>query len=92
MPQTPSEISTLQRFISVLWPSFLMAGAATVVTFTAFDPLEIGNCLGASNVDRTGVYTVGFFLLWLLTLSSSLLTLYFQRTVHVPVERPFKDD
>ena len=92
MPQSSAEISAIQRFISVLWPSFLMAGAATVVAFTAFDPLEIGACLGADNVNRTGVYTVGFFLLWLLTLSSSLLTLYFQRTVHTPVARPFQDD
>jgi len=92
MAQATIEIPTLQRFISVLWPSFLMAGAATVVTFTAFDPLEIGACLGADSVNRTGVYTVGFFLLWLLTLSSSLLTLYFQRAVHSPVARPYSDD
>ena len=92
MAQATSEIPTLQRVISVLWPSFLMAGAATVVTFTAFDPLEIGACLGAGSINRTGAYTVGFFLLWLLTLSSSLLTLYFQRAVHFPVTRPYSDD
>ena len=87
-----SNIPVIQRFVSVLWPSFLMAGAATVVLFTAFDPLEIGHCLGADSIDRVGVYTVGFFLLWLLTVSSSLLTLYFQRPCHTPVERPFADD
>jgi len=87
-----SSIPIIQRFVSVLWPSFLMAGAATVVLATALDPLELGRCLGAESIDRVGAYSVGFFFLWLLTMSSSLLTLYFQRPCHTPVERPFADD
>jgi hypothetical protein len=87
-----SSIPNVQRAVSVLWPSFLMAGAATVVLFTAFDPLELSLCLGAEGIDRVGAYTVGFFMLWLLTVSSSILTLYFQRPCHTPVERPFADD
>ena len=83
---------TTQRLIWILWPSFIVGGIAEVLFFTAFDPLEIGACLGADSVNRTAVYTVGFFLLWLLTLSSSLLTLYFQRAVHSPVARPYPDD
>ncbi len=33
------QIPLIQRVTAVLWPSFLCAGAATVLFFTAFDPL-----------------------------------------------------
>ena len=85
-------IPRIQQFVSVLWPSFILAGLATIVTFTALDPHEIGLCLGVAGVTRIGAYTVGFFLLWLLTLCSSLLTVYFQRPTHTPVPRPFESE
>ena len=85
-------ISKIQHVTSVLWPSFLLSGVATIVCFTVFDPLEIGLCMGIAKVDRVGAYTVGFFLFWLLTLASSALTLYFQRPVHTPVQLPYEDD
>jgi len=85
-------IPKIQQYASVLWPSFLLAGLATIVMSTAFDPQDIGSCMGISGVNRIGAYTVGFFLLWFLTLCSSLLTVYFQRPTHTPVPRPFKDD
>lgn len=70
----------LQKVIVVLWPSFIMAGIATVVFFTAFDPVEL---LGVQDVSfgtvRLRAYTVGFFLFWLLTAGSSLLTCFFQK-------------
>jgi hypothetical protein len=70
----------LQRVIAVLWPSFIMAGVATVVFFTAFDPVELlGHPEGAPGAIRLRAYSVGFFLFWLLTASSCLLTCYFQR-------------
>ncbi len=68
-----------QRISAVLWPSFLLAGAATVVFFTLFDPLDLLGCEGEPPLSRTGAYSVGFFLFWLLTASSSLATVYFLR-------------
>lgn len=77
----------VQRAVAVLWPSFLMAGVATVVFFTAFDPQELALSVGIGEpVSRLGAYTIGFFLFWLLTLSSSVLTCYFQRPC--PAVRP----
>jgi hypothetical protein len=70
----------MQLAIAVLWPSFLTAGVATILFFAAFDPLDLIGSAGAAVGDlRLGVYTVGFFLFWLLTAASSLLTCYFQR-------------
>lgn len=68
-----------QRIISILWPSFLTAAAATVVFFALFDPRELLAYTEFANASRLGVYTVGFFLFWLLTSASSTLTAYFQR-------------
>jgi hypothetical protein len=74
-----AEIPFIQRIISVLWPSFLTAGVATGLFFTAFDPHDLTTLLGLQDASRIGVYSVGFFLFWLLTASSCLLTCYFQR-------------
>lgn len=78
-------ISKVQHAVSVLWPSFLLASAATIVLFTVFDPQTIAGCMGVEHLERTAAYTVGFFVLWTMNLASSMLTLYFQRPVHVPV-------
>lgn len=75
----PQEIPMTQRVIAVLWPSFLMAGVATVLYFLAFDPDELVRAGIIGDVSRLGAYTTGFFLFWLLTATSCLLTCYFQQ-------------
>jgi len=83
LPQPESEIPVIQQVISVLWPSFLTAGIATIFTFTFFDPQEIVACMGHNiRINRLGIYSLGFFLFWLLTSSSCALTCYFRRPVH----------
>ena len=81
-----SEIPLIQRFIAVLWPSFLTAGAATILFFVLFDPEDLLMILGHEGGSRLAVYTIGFFLFWLLTAVSCLLTCYFQRPC--PVNGP----
>ncbi len=72
-------IPTIQKIIAILWPSFLMAGVATILFFTAFDPALILAHTAFADIPRLGAYTVGFFLFWLLTACSCLLTCFFQR-------------
>ena len=69
---------TIQKIIAVLWPSFLTAGVATILFFTAFDPDLLMEVIGYE-MSRLGVYTIGFFLFWILTSTSCALTCYFQR-------------
>lgn len=67
---------------AVLWPSFLVAAAATFVFFANIDPetlradtfpdWEIGRRLG---------YTIGFFMFWGWAALSSALTLVLYRPV-----------
>jgi len=70
-------IPRTQRIITVLWLSFLMAGVATGIFFSSIDPLELKYCVSFPEVSRTGAYTIGFFLFWLLTAASSLLAVFF---------------
>jgi hypothetical protein len=67
----------IQKTIAVLWPAFLMAGAATILFFTVFDPLDLLPLGDQTRISRLGIYTIGFFLFWILMALSSLLTLYF---------------
>ena len=71
------DIPRNQRIISAMWLSFLMAGIATGVFFSAIDPIELKYCVEFPEVSRTAAYSIGFFLFWLLTASSSLLAVFF---------------
>ena len=69
-----------RHLIYVLWPSFIVAGAAETLFFTVFDPYDLtvfGDPLEAS---RTAIYSLGFFVFWAFAATSSMLTCFFQRT------------
>ena len=85
-----AELPLVQRISAVLWPAFLSAGLATVVFFALIDPVAILDCQGDLPLSRTGAYSLGFFLFWLLTTTSSLATLYFLNT-RVPESKRIDD-
>ena len=67
-------IPLIQRVVAILWPSFIMAGIATVLFTTAFDPAVI---FIDYDISRLGSYTVCFFLFWSLGAITATLTCYF---------------
>lgn len=73
------EIPLIQRIIAILWPSFLTSGIATMLFFTAFDPQHLLLDTRFAEMSRTGAYTIGFFMFWLLTTITSALTCYFRK-------------
>ncbi len=77
-----NQLPVIQQIVSVMWPSFLTASAATIIFFTIFDPTELGMIGGFPNITRIGGYTIGFFCFWLLTSISCALTCYFRRPTH----------
>lgn len=84
MPTKPitrnsSDIPSSQRIISVLWPSFLTAMAATVLFFAAFSPTELALLMGYPDLSPLAGYTLGFFFLWVVAAVSSWISLYFAR-------------
>lgn len=82
MATSQQHIPTVQLMIAVFWPSFLTAGVATILFFTIFDPQLLMAVSGYAQISRLGGYTIGFFIFWLLTASTSVLTCYFQRPCH----------
>jgi len=79
MEQNRAGIPVIQRVIAVLWPSFLSSGVATGLFFTVFDPIDLMMISGQAEISRMGVYSIGFFLFWLLTAATCGLTCYFQK-------------
>lgn len=84
MPTQPAtqpdrDLPMVQRVASVLWPSFLTAGVATIIFFTLFDPVTLSLIAGGPEISRIAGYTFGFFCFWLLTATSCALTCYFRR-------------
>jgi hypothetical protein len=69
-----------KRLIWILWPSFIVAGAAEALFFTIFDPADLSFFGEPLEASRTAIYSVGFFLFWGFAAASSALTCFFQRT------------
>ena len=64
-----------QRIGAILWPSFFAACVATMVFFAFVDPLMLRDAtFPALPMTRAMGYSIGFFMFWLATASSSLFT------------------
>jgi hypothetical protein len=63
------------RVLQILWPAFLMAGVMEMLIFVVVDPAEL-QWFGGTQVDwpRQAIYTVTFMLCWMVTATSSALT------------------
>ncbi|MGD1983347.1 MAG: hypothetical protein PVF93_05530 [Chromatiaceae bacterium] len=77
-----NDLPAVQQIVSVMWPSFITASAATILFFSLFDPTDLGRLAGFPELTRTGGYTIGFFAFWLLTSISCAMTCYFRRPMH----------
>ncbi len=85
----------MRKAIWVLWPSFIIAGAAEAAFFTLFDPMELQLFGEPAGLSRVAVYTGGFFLFWAFAAASSAFTCFLQRTAEeinrcplLPRQRP----
>ncbi len=67
-------IPLMQRVVAIFWPAFIMAGIATVLFSTLFDPAVI---FIDYDISRLGSYTVTFFLFWVFGAATAVATCYF---------------
>ncbi len=67
-------IPLIQRVVAVLWPAFVMAGIATILFTTVFDPAIL---FIEHDISRLGFYTITFFLFWLFGALTAIATCYF---------------
>jgi len=74
-----SSIPTIQKFIAILWPSFLVAGVVTICFFIVFEPEKLLEAGRFSEVSLLGTYSIAFFFSWASMIIACLLTAYFAR-------------
>jgi len=79
-----ASVPVIQRVVSILWPSFITGGIATIIFFTIFDPSII---FIDYDISRLGAYTVGFFTFWLFGVFNCMATCYFLKPCKMP-EKP----
>ena len=63
------------RMMWILWPAFLMAGVVEMLVFSLADPQELYWFGHQLQLSRQAVYTLSFFVFWLLVSLSGALTL-----------------
>ena len=71
------QIPMMQKTTAILWPSFIVAGVATIFFTSYFDPEDVQACFGGPELSRVAYYSISFFLFWLFTTISSLGTSYY---------------
>ena len=67
-----------RRLMWVIWPAFLVAGAAELVFFSVFDPFDLHFFGAPLDMSRQAIYTMGFFGFWALGIASSALTIFLE--------------
>ena len=72
MNQDPTALS--RRLMWIVWPAFLMAGVLEVVVFAMVDPADLHWQGAPLEASRQAVYTVAFFVFWVITMVSGALT------------------
>lgn len=73
--QKSARVPRVARFGAVVWPSFFAAGVATMVFFAIVDPVELAAMTWPQvSITREAGYTIGFFMFWACTFSSSFFT------------------
>lgn len=60
----------------ILWPSFLMAGVIEMVVFAMVDPQDLHLFNQSIDLSRQGIYTLSFFIFWIICAASSCLSLF----------------
>lgn len=64
-----------KRMMWIVWPSFLSAGILVALVFAMVDPQDLHWFGHAIQISRQGVYTVSFFVFWIITMLSSGLAI-----------------
>lgn len=70
----------MQKILTILWPSFLIAGMAEGLFFTLIDPQELYLLGEPVHLSRLATYSIGFLCFWALCAASSLATCHLLRS------------
>ncbi len=80
-----------KRLMWILWPSFLAACLMEMVVFALVDPQDL-HWLGHNmSISREAVYTIAFFVFWLIAAAASAMTIFLASTSAGVDTDAFKD-
>jgi hypothetical protein len=65
---------TAQRWMWIAWPAFLVAAVLEMIVFALVDPSDLHWFGSALPLSRQAVYTLAFFVFWIVAMASSALT------------------
>ncbi len=65
-----------RSILSIAWPAFIVASVLEMFVFMLFDPQDAHWLGQPMELERQGVYSVSFFVFWILAMASSSLTLF----------------
>lgn len=74
--------------IWILWPSFLVAGMAEGLLFSIIHPQDLLFFGYHPDLSDEGIYTIGFFTIWVFCAASSALTAYILPGIESPDGKP----
>ena len=70
-----------QAVAIVIWISFLVAAAGTMLFFALFDPVELSGVFDEDlEIGRDAGYAAGFFFFWLISAAGCAMTAWLVRT------------
>lgn len=64
----------MQKMMWIAWPAFLVAGVLEMLVFAMVDPQDLHWFGQPVTLSRQGVYTLAFFVFWVMAMLSSGLT------------------
>jgi hypothetical protein len=62
------------RILTILWPSFLMAGVLDGIVFSLIDPADGRLLRVESDISPQGIYTIAFLAFWCVIACASGMT------------------
>jgi hypothetical protein len=68
-----------RSILSIAWPAFIVASVLEMFVFMLFDPQDAHWLGQPMELERQGVYSVSFFVFWILAMASSSLTLFLSK-------------
>lgn len=71
-----------QIWMTIAWPAFLAACVLELLVFAMVDPNELHWFGFAVPISRQGVYTVAFFMFWMVTAAASGLAVFLAQPLY----------
>lgn len=74
-------------WMTIAWPAFLAACALELLVFALVDPSDLHWAGSPGALSRQGIYTVSFFVFWIVVAAATSLAVVLAKPLYVASER-----